>query len=87
MLKYRGQAEHVYLIKRWISLARKIGLKAQVYATAETFDLLCFRSPALKHRGCVYLSAGINGDEAAATEELYEMNVQSFIRRYCLNSR
>ena len=31
-----------------------------------------FRSPALKHKGGVYLSAGIHGDEAAATEGLYE---------------
>ncbi|MBV8176823.1 MAG: DUF2817 domain-containing protein [Verrucomicrobia bacterium] len=73
-LDFKGRPvhEYIYLIKRWISLAREIGLEAQVYATAETFDLLCFRSPALKHKGGVYLSAGIHGDEAAATEGLYE---------------
>jgi protein MpaA len=33
---------------------------------------LCLRSPALKQKGGVYLSAGIHGDEPAATEGLYE---------------
>jgi hypothetical protein len=53
-------------------LAREFGLKAQVYVTAEAFDLLCIRSPALKQQGGVYLSARVHGDEAAATEGLYE---------------
>jgi protein MpaA len=71
---FQGRRVHDYnfLIKRWISLAREIGLNAQVYATAEAFDLLCFSSPALEQKGGVYLSAGVHGDEAAATEGLYE---------------
>jgi hypothetical protein len=52
----QGRRVHDYnfLKKRWISLAREIGLNAQVYATAENFDLLCLRSPALKHKGGVF---------------------------------
>jgi len=71
---FQGRRVHDYtfLIKRWIGLAREIGLNVQVYATAEAFDLLCFRSQALKQKGGVYLSAGVHGDEAAATEGLYE---------------
>jgi murein peptide amidase A len=73
-LDFQGGRVHDYnfLIERWISLAREIGFKAQVYATTDTFDLLCLRSPALKQEGSVYLSAGLYGDEAAATEGLYE---------------
>lgn len=50
---FQGRRVHDYnfLIKRWISLAREIGLNAQVYATAEAFDLLCFSSPALEQKG------------------------------------
>jgi hypothetical protein len=49
-LDFKGRPvhEYIYLIKRWISLAREIGLEAQVYATAETFDLLCFPFPSLE---------------------------------------
>ena len=64
--------DYPYLLKRWKSLARKSGLKGQVFATGDDFDLLCFRSPALKNTGGVYLSAGIHGDEPATTESLYQ---------------
>lgn len=71
---FEGHRVHDYsfLIERWHSLAQKAGLQTQVYATAEGFDLFCFCSPALKRAGGIYLSAGIHGDEAAATEGLYE---------------
>ena len=71
---FHGQRVHDYqfLIKRWKSLARKSGVKGQVFATGDDFDLMCFRSPALKNSGGIYLSAGIHGDEPAATEGLYQ---------------
>ncbi|HZC35530.1 MAG TPA: M14 family metallocarboxypeptidase [Chthoniobacterales bacterium] len=66
------------LIRRWRSLARRSGLQCQVFATADEFELLCLRSPALQTHGGIYLSAGIHGDEAGGTEGLLfwaEMNV------------
>jgi len=60
--------DYQFLFRRWKSLARKSGLKGQVFATADDFDLICFRSPALKSSGGIYLSAGIHGDEPASTE-------------------
>jgi murein peptide amidase A len=64
--------DYSYLIKRWKSLARKWGLRSHVFATGDDFDLMCFRSPVLKKTGGIYLSAGIHGDEPAATEGLYQ---------------
>jgi murein peptide amidase A len=64
--------DYRFLIKRWRSLARKAGLKASVYCTAEDFELLCITSPALRDSPGIYLSAGIHGDEAGATEGLYQ---------------
>jgi protein MpaA len=64
--------DYAFLLKRWKSLARRWGLKGQVFATGDDFDLVCFRSPALKSSGGIYLSAGIHGDEPASTESLYQ---------------
>ncbi|MBV8224626.1 MAG: M14 family metallocarboxypeptidase [Verrucomicrobia bacterium] len=64
--------DYPFLVKRWMSLARKAGLEGSVFCTAEEFDLHYFISPALKDSGGVYLSAGIHGDEPAATEGLYQ---------------
>jgi|ERR1700730_2127466 protein MpaA len=63
--------DYTFLIERWQNLAQVAELKMQVYATAENFDLFCFRSPALESNGGIYLSAGIHGDEVGATEGLY----------------
>ena len=64
--------DYPYLLKRWKSLARKSGLKGTVFATGDDFDLMCFRSPALKNTGGIYLSGGIHGDEPASVEGLYQ---------------
>ncbi len=85
--------DYRYLVKRWRSLARKAGLKGSVYCTVEDFELYCFTSPALKDSPGIYLSAGIHGDEAAATEGLYQWAAlyQSILRELpvmifpCLN--
>src|SRR5438132_13380728 len=71
---FQGHRVHDYpfLLKRWKSLARKSGLKGTVFATGDDFDLMCFRSPALKTTGGIYLSAGIHGDEPASAEGLYQ---------------
>src|SRR6516165_2081212 len=61
-----------FLSKRWQSLGRKSRLNRLVYSIAEEFELVCFKSPALKSSGGIYLSAGIHGDEPASTEGLYQ---------------
>jgi protein MpaA len=70
---FRGHRVHdyPYLLKRWKSMARRWGLQGQIFATGDDFELICFRSPALKSTGGIYLSAGIHGDEPASTEGLY----------------
>lgn len=71
---FQGHRVHDYsfLIKRWKTLARKWGLSGEVFATGDDFDLMCFRSSALKKTCGIYLSAGIHGDEPAGTEGLYQ---------------
>jgi len=64
--------DYSFLIKRWKSLARKCGLRGEVFATGDDFDLMCFRSSALKKTSGIYLSAGIHGDEPATPESLYQ---------------
>jgi murein peptide amidase A len=61
-----------FLSGRWQSLGRKARLTRLVYSIAEEFELVCFKSPALKSSGGIYLSAGIHGDEPASTEGLYQ---------------
>ena len=64
--------DYLFLSKRWQNLARKAGLKRLLYCAAEEFELFCFVSPALESSNGIYLSAGIHGDEPAATEGLYQ---------------
>ena len=71
--------DYLYLARRWQSLARKAGLRCEPFATADKYELLSVRSPALEATGGIYLSAGIHGDEAASTEGLYlwaELNLK-----------
>jgi murein peptide amidase A len=63
--------EYQLLISRWQALARTLGLAAQAYAIADTYELFCLRSPAFRSDGGLYLSAGIHGDEVGAIEGLY----------------
>jgi protein MpaA len=64
--------DYLFLSKRWQNLARKAGLKRLLYCAAEEFELFCYISPALGSSNGIYLSAGIHGDEPAATEGLYQ---------------
>jgi protein MpaA len=61
---YRG------LVRRWRDLARRSGLRCETFVTADEFELLVVRSPALQSEGGIYLSAGIHGDEPGGTEGL-----------------
>jgi len=71
------------LERRWRSLARKSGVRLEVFAVADEFDLFLVRSPALQTSGGIYLSAGIHGDEVGGTEGLLfwaEMNTTDLKR-------
>lgn len=67
-----GHRAHDYrgLIARWRAVARAAGLRLQRLADAGDDPLYFLRTPALGATGGIYISAGIHGDEAAATEAL-----------------
>lgn len=58
------------LTARWRAVARAAGLRLRRIATAGSDPILALRTPALGATGGVYLSAGIHGDEPAASEAL-----------------
>jgi hypothetical protein len=70
--EFRTHRAHNYpgLAKRWKALARKARLRCTVFENVDEFELLCVRSPALREKNGIYLSAGIHGDEPASTEGL-----------------
>jgi hypothetical protein len=71
-LDFRRQRVHNYLelVKRWQRLARRARLELKSFCRVSEFDLVYIKSPALTSEKGVYLSAGIHGDEPAATEGL-----------------
>ena len=58
------------LVQRWRKLAARAGLRMQKLARAGGHDLFSLRTDALTTEDGIYLSAGIHGDEPAATEAL-----------------
>jgi hypothetical protein len=62
--------DYRHLTARWRALARRAGLRMQRIAADGGFDVFALRSPALTMEDGLYLSAGIHGDEPAATEAL-----------------
>src|SRR5579862_4218809 len=62
--------DYAFLIKRWNRLARATGMTGEVFARAGEHEVLCYKTKALRHSGGIYISAGIHGDEPAATEAL-----------------
>ncbi|MGH8047543.1 MAG: M14 family metallopeptidase [Chthoniobacterales bacterium] len=65
--------DYGHLIRRWRSVARSHGLRLTPYASASGYELFYAetRRPK-KDRPWIYLSAGIHGDEPAATEACLE---------------
>jgi len=63
-----------FLVQRWKRVARKTRLKLDVFArTATGIEIMCLQSPPSNpNQPSLYLSAGIHGDEPAATEGLIE---------------
>lgn len=64
--------DYAFLIRRWRKLARCAGLKMVKYAEAGGYELFYLESAdPLETAPAIYLSAGIHGDEAGATEGLW----------------
>ncbi len=71
----RRQCAHDYkfLIRRWRALAPTIGFRMRKYGEAGGYDLFYLeRRKLAKDVPSIYFSAGIHGDEPAATEALIE---------------
>lgn len=62
--------DYRHLLQRWRALARVARLRCKPLAQADGFDLFYIETPAASRGGGFYISAGIHGDEAGATEGL-----------------
>ena len=62
--------DYRFLIQRWRGVARDAGLPLRKLASTDQHDLFYLRTKALTTSGGIYISAGIHGDEPAATEGL-----------------
>ncbi|MGA0112570.1 MAG: hypothetical protein ACO3PN_10785, partial [Chthoniobacterales bacterium] len=63
--------DYAWLVKRWRTLARCEGWRMRKFADAEGFPVHVVESPQ-RPGPRLYLSAGIHGDEPAATEALVD---------------
>ncbi|MFZ4775519.1 MAG: M14 family metallopeptidase [Terrimicrobiaceae bacterium] len=63
--------DYPLLIRRWRRAAAAAGLTLQAFAKSGGYPIYCLSSkPSAKPRPAIYFSAGIHGDESAATEGL-----------------
>jgi hypothetical protein len=62
--------DYNHLVKRWRRIARAARLQMRAFAEESGHEVFHVNSPALKREGGIYISAGIHGDEPAATEAL-----------------
>ena len=62
--------DYRFLIARWRAVARTAGVPLRRLARTEQHDLFFLQTKALGATGGIYISAGIHGDETAATEGL-----------------
>ena len=70
-LRHNRAHDYSHLIRRWRSVAAKTGLRLVKYSEAASYDLFYLESRRKRTRVLsLYLSAGIHGDEPAATEGL-----------------
>ncbi len=61
--------DYRHLVARWRKVGRAAGLKMEAFAQAGEFPVYCLRTRE-RSDGGLYVSAGIHGDEPAATEGL-----------------
>jgi hypothetical protein len=64
--------DYRFLIARWRSVARAAGTPLRTLARAGQHAVHYLQTKALSQSGGIYISAGIHGDEPAATEALIE---------------
>ena len=62
--------DYRFLIQRWRAVARAAGVPLRKLAGTAQHDLFYLRTKCLTASGGIYISAGIHGDEPAATEAL-----------------
>src|SRR5690349_5062873 len=62
--------DYRHLVERWRAVARKTGVPLRRLGQADGYEHFYLRAPALAKTGGGYFSAGIHGDEPAATEAL-----------------
>ncbi len=62
--------DYRHLIERWRAVARKARVPLRTLVRADGYPHFLLRTPALQKSGGIYVSAGIHGDEPAATEGL-----------------
>ena len=73
LLRHSRAHDYRFLMRRWRSVAAAADLRLKKYAEAGGCNLYCLASGSKKANApSIYLSAGIHGDEAAATEGLVE---------------
>lgn len=71
MPSYRSAHDHIHLLRRWRRIAKTCGLSLQTIHTSADLPVIALRTRRPKSGvPRVYFSAGIHGDEAAATEGL-----------------
>ena len=72
-LRHARSHDYAHLVKRWRAAAPKAGLALEVFAEADGYSLLhLFSKKSPPNAPSIYFSAGIHGDEPAATEALLE---------------
>ncbi len=62
--------DYRHLIERWRAVARRADVPLRRLVTVDGYTHFFLRTPALTESGGSYVSAGIHGDEVAATEGL-----------------
>jgi protein MpaA len=73
LLRHDRAHDYKFLMSRWRAVAATTDLRLKKYSQAGGWNLYCLASRRKKADApSIYLSAGIHGDEAAATEGLIE---------------
>ena len=72
-LRHARSHDYEHLLKRWRAAAPRAGLALEIFAEADGYSLLhLFSKKSPPNAPAIYFSAGIHGDEPAATEALLE---------------
>lgn len=69
-LRHDRPHDYKHLVRRWRKVAKAGGLNVIPYAEAGGYELFALESARKQDAPAIYISAGIHGDEAAATEGL-----------------